>query len=222
MDSRRLLLLSGVVVFVPLLVATGSLLVDGDSRGGSDGADTATPTRIDSCTTISEPGRYELVADIVNDEETHLSESCIQIESDDVILDGGGHRVDGRGVSGTIGVHVASSGRLTNVSVIRLTVSDWDWGVHYEGVTGGEVRAVTAESNGAGVSLAETRGVTVRDTEISNNGIGVYLLDAADNSIRHTTVSDNLLGIDCDGADANAFAANTLASNRATGAPSDC
>lgn len=218
-----MLVVFGALSLAPLLVTGGSVYVlDGHQAVGSDVDETPASAEIDSCTTITEPGRYVLTADIVNDKGTHLSESCIHIESDDVVLDGAGHRVDGRGVSGTIGVHVTSARPLTNVTVTRLTVSDWDWGVHYEGVSGGEIQGVTARHNGAGVSLDETDGVRVDDNEISNNAIGVYLLDASDNSIRHNAVADNHLGIDCEGADANTFSSNSIESNRVTGSTSTC
>lgn len=225
MDPRRLLLSFGVVFSTLVLVTAGSVLViDRAPWTGQAGGPQATPPtkEVASCTTITEPGRYELTADIVNDRETHLSESCIRIESDDVVLDGAGHRVDGRSVSGTIGVHVAGSGQLTNVSVIRLTVSDWDWGIHYEGVTGGEIREAAVEFNAAGITLAGTQEITARDNVVSNNGIGVFLLDASDNEIRHNQVSANHLGVDCDGAAGNTFAANDISDNRATGALSTC
>lgn len=213
----------GAVVFAPLLLTMGNVFVlDGDATEEPGVVEPAPLTEIDSCTTISEPGRYVLTADIVDDKGTHLSERCIHIKADDVVLDGAGHRVDGRGVSGTVGVYVSSSEPLTNVSVTRLTVSDWDWGVHYEGVSGGEVRAVTANYNGAGVSLTETRSVTVADNEVSNNAIGIYLLDSADNTIRHNAVSANHLGVDCEGSDGNTLAANTIGSNQVTGSTAAC
>lgn len=210
-------------MFVPILLASGGAsVIVGHVGAGASVDEPATRTEIDSCTTITEPGRYVLTADIMDDQSTHLSESCIRIEADDVILDGNGHQVDGRGVSGTVGVSVASSGQLTNVSVTGLRVTDWDWGIYYDGVTEGQIRGVTAKHNGAGVSLNDTQEVSVQDNEISYNGIGLFVLDAANNSIRHNTISDNLVGVDCNGADSNTFEANSLGPNRATGSPAAC
>lgn len=211
--------MGGVAIALPVVLAAGSVIdlerAGGDGWGASDATSTTT---IDSCTTIAEPGRYVLTADIVDDTSTHLSESCIQIKADDVVLDGSGHRVDGRGVSGTTGIAVTSSGQLSNVSVTRLTVSDWDWGVYYQDVSGGEVRAVTVEHNGAGIALEETRHVAVRDNEVANNGIGVFVHDASGNVVQHNSVSENLVGVDCEGAEANTFEANSITANRAAGA----
>lgn len=220
MDSRTLLVLFGVAIALPAVVAgSGAFSLERAGWGGWGDGGSPSPTAIDSCTSITEPGRYLLTADIVDDQSTHLSESCIRIEADDVVLDGDGHRLDGRGVSGTVGIAVSSSGGLSNVSVVRLTVSDWDWGLYYQDVSGGEVRDVTVEHNGAGIAMEETRGVTVRDNEIANNGIGVFVLDASDIAVRSNSVSENLVGVDCDGAEVT-FEANAIASNRAPGAAS--
>lgn len=185
---------------IGLLVVTG---VGAASLGGPT-ADLAAPELmkeewITTCTTITDPGRYMLVADIRNDRQTHLSESCIRIASDDVILDGAGHTVDGRGISGTIGVAVTSEQELTNVTVSRLTVSDWDWGIYYAGVSGGAVRNVTARHNGAGVSMEETQRVTIRDSEISENGLGVFVYNGSENTIRGSNITANIQNLACDG-----------------------
>lgn len=198
MVTHRLLLGATASVIGLLMVTTvGVAPVDGST------ADLATPDPLDqgwitSCTTITEPGRYVLVTDVVNDRGTHLSESCIHITTDDVILDGGGHTVDGRGISGTIGVAV-SGDELTNVTVSGLTVSDWDWGVYYAGVTDGRIQHVTVRHNGAGVSLEETDHVTILDSEITDNGLGVFVLNGSDNSIRDTNLSANIHDVACEG-----------------------
>ena len=46
---------------------------------------------IESCTTITEPGRYVLAANITDSSE----DACIRIETSDVVLDGRGHTIDG-------------------------------------------------------------------------------------------------------------------------------
>ena len=58
-------------------------------------------TVIDSCTTISNPGHYVLGADIrdarASEDAVGNTSACIVIRSDDVVLEGAGHVVDGRG-----------------------------------------------------------------------------------------------------------------------------
>ena len=55
----------------------------------TDGAVGAEPTRIDGCTTISEPGRYVLTADLLDRDAS----TCIGVRSSDVVLDGAGHQI---------------------------------------------------------------------------------------------------------------------------------
>jgi hypothetical protein len=79
--------------------------------------------QIDSRTTVTRPGRYELVEDIRNGGGTHLSDACLRIQSSDVVLDGGGHTVDGHGVSDTVGIAVGSDTALENVVVTNVTLT---------------------------------------------------------------------------------------------------
>jgi len=56
---------------------------------------TATPQRLDACTTITEPGTYELTADLTTAQP--VGGACIRIEASGVVFDGGGHTIRGNG-----------------------------------------------------------------------------------------------------------------------------
>jgi len=53
----------------------------------------AAPTPVNACTTIDSPGEYQLTADVANSGQN----ACIRVTSDDVMLDGNGHTLDGTG-----------------------------------------------------------------------------------------------------------------------------
>ncbi|WP_129113090.1 NosD domain-containing protein [Halegenticoccus tardaugens] len=146
--------------------------------------------RIDGPTTISQPGEYVLATDLTGSPGTNLSESCIRIESSDVVLDGRGRMVGGGGISGTKGVTVASSSTLTNVTVKNLTVFRWNRGIYLKNVTDATIRNVTARENAH----------------------GIYLENAVDNAIVGNTLSNNLVGVG-PAATANRLSNNTLDSN---------
>lgn len=73
-------------------------------------ATAATP--ISSCTTISSPGEYVLIADIIDSS----SATCIAITSEDVVFDGADHIIDGMDIVNQYGIFAYdSTGVLTKV-----------------------------------------------------------------------------------------------------------
>ncbi|MFC7047007.1 hypothetical protein ACFQH6_17840 [Halobacteriaceae archaeon GCM10025711] len=87
---------------VVLLVAVLAVVSAGGAVLLSDGSDGRDATTLDSCTTITEGGRYVLAGDVVDSD----ADTCIRVRASDVVLDGAGHRVDGVGAFGTAGVVV--------------------------------------------------------------------------------------------------------------------
>ncbi|WP_117594682.1 hypothetical protein [Haloprofundus halophilus] len=165
------------VVLLGLLVTitAGSVgtPVAADGRSATGPSDvTSGVTPIDSCTTISEPGRYALTEDIENGGGTLLSRACIRIDAGDVVLDGDGHRVDGNGVSNTTGIAVTAAD-ARNVTVTDLEVRDWHRGIDYRKSTCGRISTVTATNNTYGLSLERAAGIRVADSEPRGNIVGV-------------------------------------------------
>lgn len=163
---------------------------DGDGNV-TDSDDDANETErdsqeIDSCTTITEPGRYEIVTDV----EDSDAERCIVIEAEDVTLDGDGHVVDGVEEAGTAGI-VVDSVQLSNVQVENMTVREWGDGVL---LTEGEstVQNVTAVDNRNGFET-QTMDTTLSDVTARNNTVaGIYGADAAtDFTIVDSRVANN-------------------------------
>lgn len=129
--------------------------------------------RIDSRTTVTEPGRYELVEDIREGGGTPISDACLRIQSSDVVLDGAGHTVDGHGVSDTVGIAIGSDTALENVVVTNVTLSDWEHGVYVDGVS--EVR--------------------LDDVSVVGNGYGIWFERAGTGEVHHSRITGNLLGV---------------------------
>lgn len=154
--------------------------------------DADSDTAIDSKTRITRPGRYTLARDIERGGGTFISEPCILIESSNVVLDGRGYTIDGRGVSDTTGVAVTSSTGLVNVTVTNVTISDWDRGLFFENVGGGVVHDVDVVDNGYGISLENTSGVLVTGSRIRDNLLGVSLDPRSDDTVLwNNTIESN-------------------------------
>lgn len=164
----------------------------------------AVVNHVRSRTRITDPGIYTLDRNIRQGGGTFISETCIRIESDDVILDGAGHTVDGRGVSDTTGIAATADDGLKNVVVMNLTVTDWDRGFLFENVSGGGLYNVRSSNNGYGLSIENTRGVLMAHNRITNNLLGVCFDAASDVVQWNNTVESNhgrnvYRRSDCDG-----------------------
>lgn len=231
----------GIVLLVAISAVAATALglwMLADDGGRSDAAGATT---IDSCTTIDEPGEYVLGAD-VTDSETG---TCIRVRSDDVVLDGAGHTIDGVGAFGTAGVVVEprENGPLSNVTVRNVIVTDWDDGIRYVRVDDGAVAGTTTADNRVGLSLLNARNNTLADNlarsnrlrgialfeESANNtlanntargnGFGIYLVEpgARNNTLVGNAASGNEFGIVLVDAHDNALADNTANENRIAG-----
>ena len=176
------LLVAGVVLTGAAAGASGfdgvaSSVAAGDgSRPGSQ----ADVTSVESCTVIDEPGTYELTGDI----EGAATDACLQIKSDDVVLDGNGHAVRGPGTEAGdgVGLLVFNGSRtgypregpaLTDVTVQNVTFTDWKRGVQ------------------AGETLDDGPRVTFRNVTVRNNGGGISLYGADESRLENVDVSDN-------------------------------
>ncbi|WP_410765988.1 nitrous oxide reductase family maturation protein NosD [Haloferax sp. DFSO60] len=198
-----------IAVFV---VAGGGFWVVADETV----TDAQRPQTLDSCTTISEPGRYALTTDITDSE----AGTCIRIQSDDVVLLSRGHRLDGVGTFGTAGIVARSNTKqpLENVTVQNVTVTDWDDGIRYIGVTDGNVVGTTTANNRVGLSLLNSHDNRLADNVARDNQLrGISLLESsANNTLVNNTARDNaLFGIHLveAGARNNTLVGNTASNN---------
>jgi hypothetical protein len=129
---------------------------------------TATPTEVDGCRTIDEPGYYVLTTDPLDRPET----VCIDIRASGVTFDGDGHRIDSDDSASTAAVRVAdpAGGTLQNVDVEQLEVTDWNNGVRYESVDDGAVTDLTSTNSTFGVRVANSASVAVDGVDGTQSG----------------------------------------------------
>lgn len=195
------------VAAVVLVTVAGAALVLSTVPGATSAQD---HNGIDSCTTVSEPGAYELTEDIGDSD----ADRCLVIETDGVTLDGNGHLVDGVDRDDSFGVYVNvdEGGQIT---VRDLTVRDWEEGVRIDDGHV-DVEDVEAYSNLDGVSaqqladgvwldgldvhdntddgieMIEVTEYAITDTRSANNAEdGIYLDNADEGDVRNNVIEDN-------------------------------
>ncbi|RBI60605.1 hypothetical protein DMJ13_16560 [halophilic archaeon] len=182
LSNRQLLLL----FIIPLGIIAGSILFITDGFIGSpDGnASGAEYTNITSCTTISEPGQYALRRDIGR--SAGLSDSCITIQANNVVLDGFGHTVNGRGVTNSTGIRVEGNS-VTDVTIRSVTVTDWNRGIHVMNSSQVSVQNMTATGNAEAVTYWNTAHSSISQSQLRRNLFGVVI----DNASRNVAILDN-------------------------------
>ena len=138
---------------------------------------------------------------------THVYET-IQIDEDNLTLDGAGYTVTGDGSS--CGIYL--SGRTT-VTVKKLTIAGFSYGIQLYNSSGNIVTENTTNSNSRyGICLNNSNGNTVMGNTASDNHEGIFLHNSIGNSLTANITSNNYSGIylyyDCND--------NTLTDNTAS------
>jgi parallel beta-helix repeat protein len=163
---------------------------------------------------ITTPGTYTLDRDYLN-----LGVAlAIDVRCSNVVIDGGGHIVDGLDGANSAGVQVHGAAALSGVTVKNLRVSDWAQGVYfwnargriegviassntgvgillYSGADGTVVTGCTAKSNSVGgLSVSFSPGVEISSSTFENNGDdGVYVFASDGARITGVTSTGNTL-----------------------------
>ncbi|MFD1597899.1 right-handed parallel beta-helix repeat-containing protein [Halobellus rarus] len=147
----------------------------------------AAPEGIQNCTTIDEPGEYELKNDITGGGTLGPDDdACIAIQAGDVTLDGNGYTLEGDGDG--VGIRIGMYGPESTVR--NLTVRNFDRGIAPEYGSVVAIDSVTVEGNVEGIrgnlsDLTCTNSV-VRD----NDGNGIYLSNET-LTVRNCEIRDN-------------------------------
>lgn len=184
-----------LVLTVAAVVGVAALAVAGPVAAQQGSA--ATP--IDSCTVIDEPGNYVLTENIRTDAET-----CIEITSSNVDLQGQEFNVVSTADAGQTGILTRSTGAgenstIENIVVRNVEATGWERGIQFRSVDGGAITgAVAMENMEAGIELgAETTDVVVDDGTLAQNfGAGIRLTaGAGPNTIEENDIEDNGAGI---------------------------
>ncbi len=176
----------------PVTVAIAAL-VAGVVVGSTAGATTAaTQQSVSECTTITEPGAYELTANV----SAPASDTCIRIEASDVVLDGNGYTVTGTDNGNATGTAILVGGpeagdQLDNVTVRNARVANWATGVAYRDVTNSTISTVTVTGSQSGLVVTESSQITIRNTTAMGNDDGILTRDVTDSTFHNTTVRAN-------------------------------
>jgi hypothetical protein len=192
-------------VLVAGLVVTAGLVGFVTPAFGADGA-----TTVEQCRTISEPGVYELESDLTDDADS--PNACIEIESDDVVIDGNGHNVTNpdKFQSDTRTLYGVRASGVENVTVTNLTAKHYGYtyakgtGLLFENASDVTLRDVTSFSSWNGIGVRNTTDVTVRDatwvgggisTGVPQSGTGLALSNVENASVRGGTLDSWNLGL---------------------------
>lgn len=159
-------------------------------------------TPVDSCRTISTPGRYVQTADLESTGDCLV----IYVRSGEVIYDGNGYAIEGDG-SGT-GILVGSTVTIENVDV-----SEFETGAFFEGSAGGTLSDSDFHSNGLGVSVYEVSSITIENSRIFENERGIRYGSATTGTIVSNTIEENEVGISAFDVSTLDIERNTIAEN---------
>ena len=140
---------------------------------------------------------------------THVYET-IQIDEDNLTLDGAGFTVTGDGS----GCGIYLSGR-TGITVKNLTVAGFSYGIQLYNSSGNAVEENSTSSNSRyGICLNNSNGNTVTGNSASDNHEGIFLHNSVGNILTANVASNNYSGIylyyNCN---ANTLTDNTTSKN---------
>ncbi|MHC5062019.1 MAG: right-handed parallel beta-helix repeat-containing protein [Planctomycetota bacterium] len=137
-------------------------------------------------------------------------DETIQIDEDDLILNGAGHSVLGAGSGCGLYLH-----ERTAVTVRNLYIEGFSFGIHLHNSSGNIIEQNNISGNSRyGIYLQNSNGNTLIQNTTSDNHEGIFLRDSSSNDLTSNTASKNYSGIylynDCVG---NVLTGNTTKKN---------
>ena len=115
----------------------------------------------------------------------------IQVEANDLIVDGAGYSVIGEGTSSGVYLY----GR-TAVTVRNLNVEGFSFGIYVHDSSGNILEHNTANSNSRyGIYLNNSNGNTITNNSVADNHEGIFLHGSSSNSLVANLARDNYSGI---------------------------
>ncbi|MGC9146108.1 MAG: right-handed parallel beta-helix repeat-containing protein, partial [Nitrososphaeria archaeon] len=149
------------------------------------------PVLISSPTNITQPGYYELAANLNG---TQSAGYCIGIFASNVVLNGNGHWLNGTG-SGA-GIYVSAS--ASNVTIESIKIVQYNYGINIGGsyIT---VANSTITSNSYGIYIGWGSYNTVTNSIIANNSDGIDIEYGSNITVANSTITSNSYGIDIGG-----------------------
>jgi len=172
-------------------------------------------TNINTCTTISSSGVYNLTTDITN---YNSGSVCMNISADDVILDCGGHTIDGDGnPNREYGVLVdRDSDTNTNVTIRNCTITDWYYGIRLTHANNNTVEYVTSSSNYEGIRFYNSNSNVITNLTANDNtdyGVNLYVAPSGNNNFTNLTANNNEYGVYIQWSSGNKFVNSVVKDN---------
>ncbi len=168
--------------------------------------------QIDSCGNVTEPGRYELTADL----QATGDRSCLWIQSADVTIDGNGFTIEGDGSPANVTLEPGSADagilvyneaagadqvQIDNVTIRDVEATGWNAGVQSDldldsigDVSNVTITDSTFRGNDVGVSLFDWN-ATLRDVTLADNEYGLRGYEAGSVSVENATIEANTWGV---------------------------
>ncbi len=142
----------------------------------------------------------------------------VEIEKDDIIIDGNGYDLNPTYLSYGLadGVHLFDR---HNVTIQNLTVSESSSGVFVASSTGIVLRQNTLSQNGNGIRILSSSGCNFSGNTLNENtGNGVVLENSSNNILSRNTLCENSYGINLESSsDYNTIERNNISSNHGGG-----
>lgn|GEM_PF-116302 len=186
----------------------------GDDSSSDDGTDDTTSEAgsetVDECRVIDEPGTFEVTQNLGSTNVQSIDigngivrQTCLAIQSSDVVLDGGGFVVSGSGGDLSVGVHVydPAGSTVENVTVRNLRVENWDngvqvgvdtWAVNSAGPATARIENVQSIGNGHHGFFVVGAGTELSSVVANDNGAsGIGVFDSGSVQVTGATTTGN-------------------------------
>jgi parallel beta-helix repeat protein len=142
------------------------------------------------CAELSESGSYYLTADIINSSVTY----CMDITANNIVLDCGGHVIDGDDYFATYGIYIyRSSINETNITVANCEISDYYYGIYLENSENNVISNITAYSNAEGIHLHDksSNNIFTNINASYNDIVGISLEGNASYNLFENIIANN-------------------------------
>lgn len=165
---------------------------------------------ITDCTTITTPGYHALCNDIYT---TISSGACINIESNDVELDGNGYTITGSGLGRGIKVDSYNSSYIYD-----LTVQNFNYCFYFVSNSNNTLINTIANNSQHGFYFySSSNNILTNNTANSNSDVGIHLFSSFNNNLINNMASNNYNGIFLYSSNNNSLINNTVLNNSPMG-----
>ena len=140
-------------------------------------------------------------------------ESAIIIQRDNIIFDGAGHKIQGKGIYASKGINL--SGR-SNVTIQNVNIEYFDYGIWLWYSSNNRISGNNIKNNSVGIGITDSSNNRIFGNSITNNNeAGIWLRYSSNNSIFRNNVINNAHGIFLNSSLNNGVSENNITNNSA-------